>query len=187
MFDCFELDGFKQVNSSKFKSATALEQRGMLMKIKVVDDTSYLIAGYENGEIVLFDLRTLNEIESVNIFKGQPVMCFDFSSKLLTGYTGSADSELVSFKIDQDQLIPGESVTLVNPGLNCIRIRKSDSKLVAIGGWDSKIRLYSTKKRTLLACLDFHKEHINTIDFSMANLMAVGSNDGIISFWNIYS
>ncbi len=157
----------------------------MLMNLKVVG-SNQMIAGYENGELVLFDLRSLAEVESINIFKGQPVMCFDFSTQIMTGYAGSAESKLFSFKIDQNKLVLDESVTLVNPGLNCIRIRKSDSKIVATGGWDSRMRLFSTKKRTLLACLDFHKEAINTIDFSMENLIAAGSNDGIISFWKLY-
>ncbi len=73
-------------------------------------------------------------------------------------------------------------------GLNCIKCRNNDSKIFATGGWDHRVRVYGMKKKNLLAVLDFHKEAINTIDFSFfTNQMAVGSNDGIASFWDLYN
>lgn len=185
IIDCIDLNTFNSpILSSTPKNQSAQEQRGMLMNLKVIKDLNKLLVGYENGELVIFDLKTLNEIENIQIFNGQPIMCFDFNDKF--GFAGSAENELISFRYENSLLTKSEPIKLVNPGLNCIRIRRNDSKIFATGGWDSRIRVYSVKKQKFLACLDFHKEAINSIDFSIDNCMAVGSNDGIISFWNLY-
>lgn len=157
----------------------------MLMCLKL-NDSNNLLAGYENGEIVLFDFRTFNEIESINLFNGQPVMCFDFDISAKIGYSGSAESNVHGFKLNETKLERFETISLANSGVNSIKIRPSDSRIFAIGGWDSRIRLYSTKKQKFLACLDFHKDAINSIDFATNNLMCAGSNDGIITFWDLY-
>jgi len=157
------------------------------MNLKVID-TNYLLSGYENGELALFDSRTFKEVTSVNLFHGQPVMCFDFCKTSNIGFCGSSEKNLIEICLNEANtgLIEKNTIELVNPGLNCIRIRKSDSKIVSTGGWDNRVRLYGTKKLKLLACLDFHKEAVNSIDFSNKNLMAVGGNDCLISFWDLY-
>jgi WD40 repeat protein len=159
------------------------------MNLKVIDNFS-LFAGYENGELVLFDTRILKEIDSINCFNGQPVMCFDYSKEIGVGAAGSSEHELKSFKLNLNsstsKLEEKFATNLVNPGLNCLEIRKTDSKIFACGGWDSRVRVYGIKKLKLLAVLDFHKDPINSIKFSSFNQMAVGSADGMISFWNIY-
>lgn len=184
--DCIDLKNYSKIASFKSKSESAQEQRGMLMCLKSVDSNS-LFAGYENGEIVSFDLRTFNEINSLDLYQGQPMMCFDFSDSLKIGYTGSAESKVHGFKLNETKLERSETINLVNPGVNSIKIRPSDSRIFAIGGWDSRIRIYSAKKQKFLACLDFHKEAINSIEFnSTNNLIYAGSNDGIISCWDLF-
>lgn len=159
----------------------------MLMSLKSLSGNK-VMAGYENGELAFFDLRTFSQISSLNIFKGQPLMCFDYSVSKNTGICGSADEWLRQFRVGDSSLFEEATIELVNPGQNCVQIRESDSRLFATGGWDSRIRLYSLKKLKPLVVLDFHKEAINTIDFSTPdNLMAAGSNDCIISFWNVYN
>ena len=156
------------------------------MTLKVLN-SNHLIAAYENGEFVLFSLKTSTELSCLNLLNGQPLMCFDYNDNLKVGYAGSAESEILGFIINQNESLEQiNSIDLVNPGVNCIKIRPSDSKIFATGGWDSRVRVYGAKKQKFLACLDFHKEAINSIDFCSDNVMAVGSNDGIISFWNLY-
>lgn len=159
------------------------ESNGMLMSLKAIDSDK-LIAGYENGDLVKFDLKMNAPLLSANMFKGQPVMCIDYSSPKRVGICGTSESTLKQFNSD---LVSDLSVELTNPGVSAITIRKSDSKLFASAGWDSQIRLFTLKKLKPLVVLDFHKSPINTIDFSPNNLMAAGSNDCIISFWSLYA
>ncbi|CAF0769823.1 unnamed protein product [Brachionus calyciflorus] len=163
--------------------------RGMVMCIKIIN-TQLFLNGFENGEIVLFDLSNQLEKSSINLFNGQPVLSFDFDSKNMIGIAGSAESELKQFSLLNENLEycfqGGPSVQITNPGVNFIKIRLSDSLIFACGCWDSRIRIFSLKKMRLLAVLDFHKEAINSIDFSIDNLMSAGSSDGIISIWDIF-
>jgi WD40 repeat protein len=188
--DCVDTKSYKKLKSLRPK--TNAKDRGLLMNLKAID-ANYLMAGYESGELALFDLRTYGQVGSISLFSGQPLMCFDYNASSNFGMCGSSESSLKHVAIERKEndssvvdLISSSSVSLVNPGLNCIKIRKTDSKIFSCGSWDSRIRVYGVKKLKLLAVLDFHKEAINTIDFSNSNLMAAGSNDGIISFWNLY-
>ena len=123
-------------------------------------------------------------------------MCLDYDAEINEGYAGSSEASIAVFQIETtDQgtkklkLVEASELKIVNPGLNAIKIRQSDRKVLACGGWDSRLRLFSVKKKRLLVALDFHKEAINTIDFSPfagKNLMACGSNDGLLSFWNLF-
>lgn len=151
-----------------------------------------VMAGYENGELAVYDLRMFAQQTAEMLYKGQPLMCFDYSVGKNVGVCGSSDEWLRQFSIDDKGRIyheekSGSTIQLANPGQNCVTIRPADSRLFATGGWDSRVRLYSLKKLKPLVALDFHKEAVNSIDFSTDNLMACGSNDCIISFWKIYN
>jgi WD40 repeat protein len=184
--DWLDLSTCQKVNNLGPNSAT----RGMLMNLKVIDET-YFLAGYENGEVALIDTRRFEQVSSVDLFSGNPLMCFDYVKTRNFGVAGSPENIVKEFCVDESAgvsyLSSTKSLTVTNPGLNCVRVRGQDGKIFACGGWDAKIRVYSVKKSNLLVVLDFHKETVNCIDFSSSNLMAVGSNDGIISFWNLYN
>ena len=96
------------------------------------------------------------------------------------------------FDLDQSQcgatcLKVNESISMVNPGLNCVKVRRCDAKVFACGGWDSRVRVFGLrKKKKLLAVLDFHKEPVYSVDFDARGMMAAGSSDGCISFWNLF-
>jgi len=52
-----------------------------------------------------------------------------------------------------------------HPGNACIAVR-DDGKVCAIGGWDGKIRLYSTKTLKPLGTLSYHKEGCQAVSFA---------------------
>jgi WD40 repeat protein len=188
VIDCIDLDNFKVTSQLKAKKLDEKMNRGMLMCLKSID-SNVCLAGYENGEMALFDLRTSNELASVGFFKGLPLMCLDYSWEKKSGVCGSSEAVLKAFTIDVELncFQTNGDIELVNAGVNCLKIRESDSKVFATGGWDSRIRVFGLKKLKPLVVLDFHKEPVNAIDFSNQNIMACGSNDTIISFWNLYN
>lgn len=162
-------------------------KRGMIMCLKQIDQ-NLILCGYENGEVVLFDGR--NEKAQIDLFKGDPVLCFDFSFEKKIGIAGSSGSELKQFMLTNEKnnfiLEFTLSIQLTNPGVNSIKIRPSDSLLFSCGCWDFKIRLLTLKKLRLLAVLDFHKEAVNCADFCQDNSLVTGSSDGFIALWDIY-
>ena len=122
VIDCVELANNTKINS--FRPETNAKERGLLMNLKVID-SNYLMSGYENGEIALFDSRAFKEVTNLNLFHGQPVMSFDFCKSLNLGFGGSSENNLkkISLREEKMTLIEEETIELVNPGLNCIKIR----------------------------------------------------------------
>jgi WD40 repeat protein len=168
--------------------SSSTDNYGMLMLMKVIKSKYLLLASYENGDLALFDLKEWKELSRLSIFKGNPLLSFDYSVDKNIGVAGCSELDLQQFSINENKnlCLVNEKIELKNAGLNCIKIRSNDSKIFASAGWDSRIRIYGLKKAKLLCVLDFHNENVNTLDFSKETLVC-GSNDGLISFWNLYN
>ena len=189
IINCIEFDDkFNKIAS--LVPASATDSYGMVMFMNALNSKCLLLASYENGDLALFDLKMFSEISRLSIFKGSPLMSFDYSLDKNIGFAGSAEADLQAFGIigGRSLSLINEPIPLKNAGINCIKIRASDSKIFACAGWDSRIRVYGLNKTKLLCVLDFHKENVNTLDFSQVNnTLVCGSNDGLISFWNLYN
>lgn len=163
-------------------------KKGMIMCIKQID-FNLVLCGYENGELVAFDNYT--EKANIDLFRGEPVLSFDFSASKKIGIAGSSGAELKQFSFKNiNNIFTFEltgAIQMANPGVNCIKIRQSDSLIFSCGCWDSRIRIISLKKLRLLAVLDFHKEAINSLDFCQQNTLVSGSSDGFITLWDVYN
>jgi len=87
---------------------------------------------------------------------------------------------------------------IVNPGVGSAGIRQ-DGKIVATGGWDGRVRVFSWKhpdKLKPLAVLQFHSGSVENITFTQkpppsgrcnTNLLAAGGKDAKVSLWSIYN
>jgi WD40 repeat protein len=60
---------------------------------------------------------------------------------------------------------PHISQNTKHAGQQSLRVR-SDGRLFATGGWDSRIRIYSTKTMKEVAVLKWHKEGVYAVDFA---------------------
>lgn len=173
--------------SNEIKTETETK-RGMIMCIKQID-FNLVLCGYENGELVAFD--NCKEKANIDLFRGEPLLSFDFCLSKKIGIAGSSGAELKQFSFNNENNIFKLELTgaiqMTNPGVNCIKIRPSDSLIFSCGCWDSRIRIISLKKLRLLAVLDFHKEAINSLDFSQQNTLVCGSSDGFITIWDVYN
>ncbi|XP_031553394.1 guanine nucleotide-binding protein subunit beta-like protein 1 isoform X2 [Actinia tenebrosa] len=150
-----------------------------------------VLAGYEDGFLRLWDVGS-SKVESQLKVHSESVMCMDFDEKLLKVVTGSADDKLVvSNLLSQNTLTIHKSIELKKPGVASVKIR-DDSKLLSVGCWDGRIRIYSWKTLKPLAVLNYHSETVNSLDFSAhlpdnGILMAAGSKDCRISLWSLYN
>ena len=187
IIDCIDLNTFRKVAS--LEPTVKTDNYGMLMCLKGFSIKNFLLASYENGDLALFDLKMFKEVSRLSIFKGNPLLSFDYEIDKNIGVAGCSEDNLQQFTISNSQnlMLLNEPIVLKKSGLNCIKIRPSDGKIFAFAGWDSRVRVYGLKKAKLLCVLDFHNENVNTLDFSKNNnVLACGSNDGLISFWNLY-
>ncbi|XP_041354489.1 guanine nucleotide-binding protein subunit beta-like protein 1 [Gigantopelta aegis] len=187
--DIFDLDTGEKVTF--FKPDSSRTKYGMCMAIKLVsppssDQCHQVLIGYESGHVALWDTKTSKMIDSLELYK-ESVMCLDYSSQMSKGLAGSADNTLKSFSIyENNKLTLGPEFNATNPGFSKIVFRP-DSKIVTVAGWDCNIRIFSFKKLLKpLAVLSYHKQNVQSVDFSQCNLLACGSQDQLISMWDIY-
>ncbi|KAG1666421.1 Guanine nucleotide-binding protein subunit beta-like protein 1 [Nymphon striatum] len=187
----FDLSSSK--TSHKFQP-TDPSKYGMVMCVKAMNGTSYIITGYEDGTIALWDIRQQQIISELKVYK-EPVMCLDASITHSTCgirlIAGSVNQEAVSLKLCAEKTLREERIELPSSGISCCQIRP-DNKIVCLTSWDGTCRVYSWKKLKLLGLLDYHMDIIHCVKFSNfpipqhGNLLAAASKDSQISLWSLY-
>lgn len=168
---------------------------GMVMCLKIwqpdAGEGPLLVAGYENGSILLWDVSLGRPLSSLSVHP-EPVMCLDFDPSRQRGVSGSAENTIRSWVLDaQRNLQQQESVELLNPGISQLHVRE-DGKILASAGWDRQIRVFGWKKLKPLAVLKCHTDMVLSVTFSdhsdpAKRLMGAGSKDQRISVWSIYN
>jgi len=165
----------------------------MCMKLITFSNQSYVLAGYESGTFLTWDLRTNTVINSAK-FEECP-MAFDYCCETNRGIYGNATDKLGIFGYIRNEmkLLNRGDLPIKNAGINCIRIRK-DQKIFCSGGWDGRIRVFSWKSLRPLTVLTAHKGAISDINYSVGKvdmwkspIMATAAADGQISLWNLYN
>lgn len=170
------------------------ERLGMAMCIRLCDDCSTVLTAYENGSIVAYDLRSGGSpITTVTLYT-EPIMCMDFyeAHEVGRGICGSMTKELCEFERHEEGLLEKRRVSVINDGFCSVHVRP-DGKIVASGGLDGRVRVFSWKTLKPLAVLDVHKESVQTVRFSKdkvceaGSLLAAGSKDRTVSLWSLYN
>ncbi|KAJ7333847.1 Guanine nucleotide binding protein (G protein), beta polypeptide 1-like [Desmophyllum pertusum] len=141
---------------------------GMCMCLSMITnpatDKPLLVAGYENGQLVLWDIMTA-KVLSTSLTHSESVLCIDVDKENLKIVSGSADDKLcVSSITPQCTLSMDKQIGLKNPGVASVKIR-NDCKILATGGWDGRLRIYGWRKFTPLAYLSYHTDTISAVDF----------------------
>lgn len=163
-----------------------------LQMVKVAGQM-YLLAGYESGDFLTWDLRC-GKVINAEKFDECP-MAIDYEPNTNRGIYGGPSNKLgiISYDRNTMQLLKNGEIPLKNAGVNCINIRK-DQKVFSAGGWDGRIRIFSWKSLRPLAVLTDHKAAIMDISYSSdkvalwkAPIMAAGGIDGQISLWDLYN
>jgi WD40 repeat protein len=178
----------KIISFEKDKNDTVLLGEVMALKVIHVKQEPYLLVTYESGALQLWDFRKQCVVSCLK--DEHCLTAVDFSDITMSGLCGSVSNHLVFFNIDNSYcLVRTQTKEIVNPGINSVKIRP-DNRIVALGCWDGRIRLFSWKSHRPLAGLTEHSAEINDICFSMKGavcLMAAGGKDRKISLWNIYN
>ncbi|XP_058457978.1 guanine nucleotide-binding protein subunit beta-like protein 1 [Malaya genurostris] len=155
----------------------------------------YLLAGYESGTIILWDLTTFKPMTHLQLYRNECPMDLDYDPVTNRGVCGGSSNEITVFSIDRKtfELEKKSMIIIKNPGVHRLKIRK-DLKVFASAGWDGRIRIFSWKSLRPLAVLTEHKGELMDIVFSdekvsmwKAVIMAAAGSDGQISLWNLYN
>lgn len=175
-----------------------------LASIKIVrwaNDCTFLLAGYESGHLVLYDLNQLKAVHQIQYDFGISTQDYDHTSNrgLLGGpgcvrvcVFGIDKAKLELFKKDCSDIeyVPNDGQKLA--GISVIKIRP-DLKMLIVGTCDGIVYIHSWKSLRKLATLRNHRGEISDIAFSngaidsfKSPIMAVAGIDGNISLWDIY-
>ncbi|GIX82583.1 guanine nucleotide-binding protein subunit beta-like protein 1 [Caerostris darwini] len=166
---------------------------GMCMCIKSIElkATNFLLAGYESGEVGLWDCESEQEISQLKLHE-EPIMCLDYDSQHKNrGVTGSVDKSLRIWTISEDSALTEVKTVMTNSEITAVKIRE-DGKILITGSTDSNIRIFSWKNLKLLALLNFHLQSISVLSccpFSIdkqKSVFASGSDDKCIALWSLY-
>ncbi|XP_075424673.1 guanine nucleotide-binding protein subunit beta-like protein 1 [Ascaphus truei] len=173
---------------------SAEDRWGMAMCMKLWQPESgsspLLLVGYEDGSVALWNVAEHRLLNRLTCHK-EPVMSLDFDCEKSRGASGSSETVLSVWSLDEQQnLKVYKTQALVNPGIAEVRLRQ-DKKILATAGWDHRIRIFGWKKMKSLAVLDYHSAAVHCLSFSdqitpRDRLLAAGSKDQRISLWSIY-
>lgn len=157
----------------------------------------YVASAYEDGHVMVFVHKgplTATSFERVNIVSNpwkwerlyasrphsQPVLSIDVSPKRDCFISSSADALIIKHPIpgpgeigdipiiNYKEESPLKTMNTKHSGQQGLRIR-SDGKIFATAGWDSRVRVYSGTTLKELAVLKWHKEGCYSVAFGEVN------------------
>ncbi|CAF3335284.1 unnamed protein product [Rotaria sp. Silwood1] len=168
----------------KFIPITTNINHGMIMKLRIYDNR-WLFVAYECGSLNVFDVITTKQLDTYQITSDhEPITAMDVICN--TCLCGTTKSDLISLDFSSLKLQPTSTfrhIEMPNAGTSFIRCRPDDGKLIAVAGWDSRIRLFRRETGKQLAMLDLHRQQVNSIDFDLhTRQMACASEDRTILF-----
>ncbi|KAI8365504.1 WD40-repeat-containing domain protein [Choanephora cucurbitarum] len=170
------------------RTDNGLLRHGACMAVQLFGslDTLFVVAGYESGGIVLWQIEQ-DQAKCVWHKKEhkEPVLdlAVDVSKTFIL--SSSADNQVYKYSVQTGDII--NKITIKKSGMVALRIR-SDNKVFALGGYDGKIRLFSVKTMKPLAILSYHKNTTYGLDFGTVNYhwLISASQDHRIGLWNIF-
>jgi len=153
------------------------------------DKSLCLLCAYENGSVVLREYDQKNKETSVEgvgwniVWKSklhvESIMAMRVSRSNDFALTISADNLICRYDLLTRNHSPEEDFIAYRTkyaGNGAIVIR-DDGKVTAVGGWDGRIRLYSTKSFKPLGTLKYHKSACQCLEFARSTRVEENPDD----------
>ncbi|XP_039429285.1 guanine nucleotide-binding protein subunit beta-like protein 1 [Culex pipiens pallens] len=159
---------------------------------------TYLLAGYESGTLVLWDLNCSKVVSHLKLATADDecLMTLDYDPVTNRGVAGGSSDRITVFSLDRatGEIRRKSDIGIKNAGVHRVRIRK-DLKVFSSAGWDGRIRIFSWKSLRPLAVLTEHRGgelldlaySEDKVSMWKAPIMAAAGSDGQISLWDLYN
>lgn len=182
--------GNSQHTSSKFSDGRAGNKTGIIMAMHLfhlpstaeASGTLGLLCAYEDGGVILYrriapeGTQTIEgrgwELMWRSKLHKESVMAMAVAKDDSFALTVSADNLVGKYDLTygrSETASPGIVFRTKHPGNGAIAIR-DDGRVCAVGGWDGKTRLYSTKTFKSLGTLVHHKQACQALTFASSDV-----------------
>ncbi|ANB14301.1 putative WD repeat-containing protein alr3466 [Sugiyamaella lignohabitans] len=165
----FDNLGAPGIGDEVFGDKRSITGTGILMA--VILTKTHLIAGYESGHVIVFDITTSGSPKQVYADKSHqhPVLSLVYNKVDDTFLSSSADSLIIKHSISSSE--PLHVLNTKHVGLTSLDLR-SDGRIFATAGWDGMVRIYTYSSMKTLAAFRgsegrlTDKTGINSVTFS---------------------
>ncbi|KAI9480951.1 MAG: WD40-repeat-containing domain protein [Benjaminiella poitrasii] len=183
-YQCYVLQNVGNIDSGTVRLGSCMATE--LFRTTANGDQLFVLAGYESGAVALWEI---SKEKATIVWQRQeheePV--FDLSVDLTKSFaiSSSGDNILCKYSLATGDII--NKITIKKSGIVALKIRSRDNKIIATGGLDGKIRVFSVKSMKPLAVLSHHKNTVYSLDFGKHdNWLISASEDHRISLWKIF-
>lgn len=162
---------------------------GMLMSLNLFYcepmNCILLCCGYESGHVVVWSVSEPKVVCQNKLFN-EPITALDIDSKGSGGVCCSTEDIVVVFDIkNEGSLNVVYRLSMKKPGGNDVAIRQDD-KIMAVAGWDGRVRLYKYKNGKPIAVLKYHSKAAIAVRFGPTTGMMVSTGgDSHAAIWQL--
>ena len=170
-----QVDVFQLPNEHRISTIPSVKnaKTGMVMALQIfyLEDMLRMVVGYESGCVAFFTQSGIHGdwvMDYHATIHSQPVLSVDIAPSLGLFYSSSADAVIAQHPLyapDEAQRTRLRKVATKHSGQQALTVR-SDEKIFATAGWDSRIRVYSAKTLRELGVLKWHKQGCYAISFA---------------------